>query len=328
MDDANRSEPTPVDDRSEPSPAEAIPTPGDPVPDVRRGRAASERLSFAVPRLPEDTDAWLHVVSGPSDTAVARGALDLAGRFLAGSQRVLIIDGGPRLRLHARFAGEARWGVIECLTGELPVLGLVQETGQPNLYMLTHGLPASRTHWAGLGRLLEEARPHFARTVLALDADAPAAIGDALAGWHLEGWWAGGARAGRRAVKMADRLAIHLCDLDLTATPEARLEALDARLRGRESAPTLSDEAVVQERLDALTRDAVDQALTAGPGEGATVTPPGAQAIPPPPVVLECDLQVRERLRFLLWMRRIQSDELRAEIARPARVAPPGPARP
>ena len=172
------------------------------------------------------------------------------------------------------------------------------------------------------------ARPHFARTVLALDADAPAAIGDALAGWHLEGWWAGGARAGRRAVKMADRLAIHLCDLDLTATPEARLEALDARLRGRESAPTLSDEAVVQERLDALTRDAVDQALTAGPGEGATVTPPGAQAIPPPPVVLECDLQVRERLRFLLWMRRIQSDELRAEIARPARVAHPGPARP
>ena len=68
--------------------------------------------------------------------------------------------------------------------------------------------------------------------------------------------------------------------------------------------------------------------LTAGPGEGATVTPPGAQAIPPPPVVLECDLQVRERLRFLLWMRRIQSDELRAEIARPARVAHPGPARP
>ena len=172
MDDANRSEPTSVDDRSEPSPAEAIPTPGDPVPNVRRGRAVSERLTFAVPRLPEDTDAWLHVVSGPSDTAVARGALDLAGRFLAGSQRVLIIDGGPRLRLHARFAGEARWGVIECLTGELPVLGLVQETGQPNLYMLTHGLPASRTHhpswkktmaWtreaSGSARMMSQSRP-------------------------------------------------------------------------------------------------------------------------------------------------------------------------
>ena len=29
------------------------------------------------------------------------------------------------------------------------------------------------------------------------------------------------------------------------------------------------------------------------------------------PGVVDCDLQVRERLRFLLWMRRVQAESLR-----------------
>ena len=74
-------------------------------------------LAFDTPRLPESTSAWLHVVSGASHLAVARGALELAGRFLAAEHRVLIVDGSPRLKLHRRFDREARWGVTECLTG-------------------------------------------------------------------------------------------------------------------------------------------------------------------------------------------------------------------
>jgi hypothetical protein len=330
MDDANLSESTPVDDRSDPTPAEGNAPPSDPVPQGGR-RKASERLTFTVPRVPEDTDAWLHVVSGPSAAAVARGAVDLAGRFLAGAHRVLIIDGGPRLQLHDRFAGEARWGVIECLTGDMPVLGLVQETGRLDLYMLAHGLPAPRTPWDHLGRILDEARPHFGR----------AAIGEALAGWHLEGWWAGGGRTGRRAVKMADRLGIHFSDLDLAATPEARLEALDARL-GRSDAdaePILTDDATVPEALLApasdssaadpapLTLEVPEAALAHAEEEAIADAGEAATAAPAPPVVLECDLQVRERLRFLLWMRRIQSDELRAEITRPARAPGGAPSR-
>ena len=33
------------------------------------------------------------------------------------------------------------------------------------------------------------------------------------------------------------------------------------------------------------------------------------------PGVLDCDLQVRERLRFMAWMRRVQADGRRAEVA-------------
>ncbi|MEK7824349.1 MAG: hypothetical protein AAB290_04835 [Candidatus Eisenbacteria bacterium] len=259
------------------------------------GRTRRARLTFEVLRLPETTGAWLHVVSGPSATAVARGALELAARFLSGGHRVLIVDGGPRLQLHDRFDREARWGVIECLTGEMPVLGLVQDVGRLGLYLLAHGVPARRTHWPQLGRLMDEARPHFGRAVLALDADAPAAIGEALAGWQLEGWWAERGRATRPAARLADRLGIHLSDLDLVAMQDAKLEALDVRLW------TLT-------------------ALRAGVGTPAAPAtdpaPVAPVAVPTVATTLDCDLRVRERLRFLLWMRHIQTEGQRPDPVR------------
>jgi hypothetical protein len=254
------------------------------------------RLTFEGPRVPETTDAWLHVVSGASAIAVARGALELAGRFLSRGHRVLIVDGGPRLQLHDRFDREARWGVVDCLTGEMPVLGLVQDVGRPGLYLLAHGVPARRTHWPQLGRLMDEARPHFGRAVLALDPDAPAAIGEALAGWHLEGWWAERGRATRQAARLADRLGIHLSDLDLDAMPDARLGALDARL---------------------WTLKALGSSVEMPAAPATDHAPVAAVAVPTVATTLDCDPQVRERLRFLLWMRRIQTEG-----------HPPAPARP
>src|SRR6185503_6901181 len=151
----------------------------------------TEPTLMPAPRVPEGTSAWLHVVSGQGVEGIARGAFELAARFLARGDRVLLIDAGPRLHLHERFERESRWGVVECLTGRLPVLGLVQDTGRLGLYLLAYGTPARRTHWPQLGRLLDEARPHFARAVVAIETDAPPVIGEALGGWHLEGWWAG-----------------------------------------------------------------------------------------------------------------------------------------
>jgi hypothetical protein len=250
-------------------------------------------------------------VSGASPVTVARGALELAARFLSRGQRVLIVDGGPRLHLHDRFDREARWGVIECLTGEMPVLGLVQDVGRLGLYLLAHGIPARRTHWPQLGRLMDEARPHFGRAVLALDAEAPAAIGQALAGWHLEGWWAERGRATRRATRLADRLGIHLSDLALEAMPDAKLAALDARLW------TLK---ALVASVEAPPTPAAGRSPVAAAVAPEVVAPAAAAPTVVAPAVattLDCDPQVRERLRFLLWMRRIQTE------GQPPAPAPP-----
>jgi len=284
MDDASRSNPATPGPASDPLAARPA-----------RPRTRLERLTFEAPRLPETTGAWLHVVSGSSPSAVACGVLELAARFLSGGHRVLMVDGGPRLQLHDRFDREMRWGVIECLTGEMPVLGLVQDVGRLGLYLLAHGLPAPRTHWLQLGRLLDESRPHFGRAVLALESDAPAAVGQALAGRHLEGWWAGRGRERRSADRLADRLGIHLSNLDLDAMPDAKLEALDVRLW-----------TLIAERP------------SAEPSEAPTPEPAPAPVARVPTVTstLDCDLRVSERLRFLLWMRRIQTEGPRPDPAR------------
>jgi hypothetical protein len=304
MDDASlpHSNPTPAGSGS----------PGLPSFGGREARRATRsarraRLAFETPRQPEATSAWLHVVSGASHLAVARGALELAGRFLAGGHRVLIVDGGPRLKLHDRFDREARWGVTECLTGEMPVLGLVQELGRLGLYLLAHGMPARRTEWPQMGRLLDEARPHFGRVVLAVEPDAPSALGEALAGWHLEGWWAEPERGRRRAVRLADRLRIHLSNLDLEPMPDAKLETLDVRLwtltalaaRAPEASPAPSPPAPVE----------------GDPGLSAPAHVPTIVA------TVEGDPRVRERLRFLVWMRRVHTEGSRPDRARPPLAA-------
>jgi hypothetical protein len=249
-------------------------------------------ISSAEPaRSPESTSAWLHVVGAESPEPAARGAMELAARFLALGERVLIVDGGPRLALNERFGRESRWGVVECLTGSMPVLGLVQDTGRLGLYLLAHGTPARRTHWPQLGRLLEEARPHFGRAVLALPPDAPPVIGEALEGWHLEGWWVAEAGAARRRNKLGHRLHVHLNDLDVAALPHATLDSLEARIW------TLAAGAPVTAGASGRPEESA----------GTAMTPDAGLADDDAPVV-GCDPQVRNRLRFLLWMRRLQSE--------------------
>jgi hypothetical protein len=325
MEDASNPGTTTTDHASAPTAAPIHPRPARSARSGSgRGRQRHERLTFDAPRSPETTGAWLHVISGPSSPVVARGALELAARFLACGHRVLIVDGSPRLQLHDRFDREMRWGVVECLTGEMPVLGLVQDVGRLGLYLLAHGMPAKRTHWPQLGRVLDEARPHFGRLVLALDADAPAAIGEALAGWHLEGWWSERGRRKRPATAFSDRLGIHLAELDLEELREPRLELLDARLWALTTqrveaaahsapAPTPNAAPTAPAMTSAPAVSSAPVAVSPRPALASTPVVPTAHA--GAPTTLDSDVRVRERLRFLLWMRRIQSEGRRPDRA-------------
>ena len=87
------------------------------------------------------------------------------------------------------------------------------------------------------------------------------------------------------------RLGIALNPLNLSDMPEATLEAMSTR---------------------------VLVLRPAGPAaELAPITAPVPVIIPAPrpavlePIVLDCDLQVRQRLRFLAWMRRVQAEDQR-----------------
>ena len=289
MDDANPTDPKSEEAASDPSAEHPVFSIGSAVSrELGLGDDGIGRVTFERERPPESTAAWLHLVSGPSAPTVTRGVIELGARFLLAGHRVLIVDGGPRLHLHERFGREARWGVIECLNGEMPALGLVQDVGRPGLFLLAHGLPAPRADWSRVGRLLDEVRPHFGRVVLALDADAPARIGESLAGWHLEGWWSARGRSGRSASRLSDRLRIFFSDLTVEATPDVKLEAigaLDARLSALSAAVGRPQAAPLAEF---------------GPASETQVSAEGC--------TLECDPQVRERLRFLLWMRHVQRE--------------------
>jgi hypothetical protein len=261
------------------------------------------RLGAVASRDPETTGAWLHVVSGGTVPALSRAVFELAARFLAAGHRVLLLDGAPKLHLHDRFDRESRWGVIECLRGEYPVLGLVQDSGRLGLYLLAHGTPAGTTDWPAVGRLLEDVRPHFGRAILALDPDAPGAIGESLAGIHLEGWWPQGASEARRAAGIGGRLGIQFTDLNLDSMLVPRLEALDARV----------------------------WTLLAPPAPAGTPGPPpvdaheateGEPSEAAESATLDSDARVRERLRFLLWMRRVEAEGAKPV---PTGVAPPDP---
>ncbi len=231
----------------------------------------------------------LHVVTGARPGLVLRAALELAAHRIAAGDRVLLVDGSPRLRLHDRIGRDARWGLLECLAADMPVLGLVQYAGHPGLYLLPHGKAERSVGWSQLGRKLDEVLPHFGRIILAVDSQAPGAVGDALRGRAMEGWWAGGDDRFPRAAESAmSRLGIAFSPLSLADLSEPSLEAMASR--------------VVKLRP---------------PGEPADLAPITAPATvelrPAPrptlePIVLDCDLQVRQRLRFLAWMRRVQAE--------------------
>lgn len=252
---------------------------------------APARLGAAEPRRPETTGAWLHVVSGPSIPTLSRAVFELCARFLARGERVLVLDGAPRLRLHERFDREAHWGLVECLAG-MPVLGLVQDSGRLGLYLLAHGTPGGPVDWSRLAAVVEDARPHFGRAVMAIDPDAPAAIGQVFAGVHLEAWWPSGGNEARRASGIGGRLGIQFSDLDLDSMLTPRLEALEARVWSL-AAPAPPVEAEVEVEAE--------PAASAG-GAGSDPVPAGE------PVSLEGEPEVAERLRFLLWTRRVRGE--------------------
>jgi hypothetical protein len=204
-------------------------------------------------------------------------------------------DGSHRWALHEPLGADARWGLLESLAADLPELGLVQYAGTSGFYLLPHGRPERAVGWSSLGRKLDEVLPHFGRVVLVLDPQAPAELGDALRGRAMEGWWAHpGGRRGRGLADAVARFGIVFHDLELSAMPEASLEVLLARV--------------------AALRPVVVVPEPAPLGPQAPVSRPAIPATPLEPIVLDCDLQVRQRLRFLAWTRRVQAEHRRAEL--------------
>jgi hypothetical protein len=254
---------------------------------------------FVPARDPAAPLPWLHVVAGPSPSAVVRAALELSAHALARRERVLVIDAGTRLRLHDRLGREARWGLMECLQGDMPVLGLVQYGGRAGFYLLAHGHADAARAWAGLGRCLDDSRLHFGRIIVAIDGGTPGAFGDALSGRPLEGWWGAPVETvPMAAAELSARMGIAFSGIDLSFVPDVSLEVLGERVAS----------------LAALL-PAPPAPLPEIPAEPVAIR---SDPVPYEPVVLDCDLQVRQRLRFLAWMRRVQSESRQAE----ARTAP------
>jgi hypothetical protein len=176
------------------------------------------------------------------------------------------------------------------LQRDVPLLGVVQCVGVPGLYLLVHGGPVPSRAWAGLGRLADDARQHFDRVVLALDLGAPYDVGGALAGRYVEAWWSDSdpeRRAG--AQSLSERIGIRMRGMDLDHEAKPMLE-------------------LVRERIEVL-REAGAPRPDELPVGGARPRPEPAAPIRLDPLVLDCDLQVRERLRFLMWMRMLQREE-------------------
>ena len=122
-------------------------------------------------------------------------------------------------------------------------------------------------------------------------------IGEALGGWRLEGWWAGEANGARRRDRLVGRLGIPLHGLDADLLPRATVESMDARLWSLAAGARSSEP----------------------PADPAPAPCPAGAA---EPVTVACDPAVRERLRFLLWMRRLQT------APAPARASTSGDGRP
>lgn len=252
-------------------------------------------MSPAGDPAPEIPTALLHLVSGATRRATEAAVAELAARFLAVGERVLVIDGARHRGVHAWFGLDERLGLVECLEGRLPLLGLVQSAGHPGLYLLAHGAPTTEERWSRLGRLLDEAWPHFGRILLVLDPGATEPVGDALRGRLLRAWWSGSEPAlPKTARALSQRVGIWFGRIDLGGHADLTLEGLPERVRA------------LRALLPMAAEDPAELALPA----------PAAPAPPKPreAEVLACNLQVRERLRFLIWMRRVQSESQRVEL--------------
>jgi hypothetical protein len=265
----------------------------------------------------------------------------LAAAFTRRGESALVVDTATDLDLHERFGAGPRWGLSECLAGEVPLLGAVQSAGRPRFYVLGRGAAGAGGRWEGLSAVLEEARRHFDRVVLALDPGAPRAAALPLGGRVLEAWWAEpGNELPRRAAALAERLGISFTSLDLGWLAQVEHEdapALPATALA--AAPESGAVASAPSRTVAEPepeREAPSETLVAAPepepereAPSETLVEPGtrpAPAIAPapaaaaepvpsgPPPVLDCDPEVRDRLRFLVWMKRVQAERRAAPV--------------
>jgi hypothetical protein len=270
------------------------------------------------PRRAWDAElGWLHVVSGPDPARIAHAAATLAGGFVERGDRVLLVDAGGRLRLHERFGGDTRWGLGECLAGEVPLLGAVQAAGRAGFFFLAHGAPRHAGPWDELSGLLEETRGHFDRVLLALDPKVSRAAALPLGGRVLEAWWAEpGPGLPRSALALSERLGIPFSCFELNWLMEAMRESgptAPVQVPG----PSPEGEAAVEQPVCLADAAALAPADPGPDGESAEPeeTPSisdevieAAACSGGDAVVLGCDPQVRERLRFMVWMRRVRAE--------------------
>jgi len=272
--------------------------------------------------------AWLHLVSAESAELVARVAGEVATPLVARGQRVLIVEGGQRLRLHEGFGCAPRWGVGECLSGELPLLGTVQRAGVRDLYLLAAGSYPGRGSCAQLARLLDEARRHFSSVVVALDPRVPEEFRALAEHREAEAWWPHrSGRLPRAALSFGERVGLPVTPFVLPPRSEHWLEALEKRIEALRAvlAPTRAESL---EPLELATAGGARATMPPSSAARATsVRPTGGRPMarerasapresaaddPSNPTVHrpanDADERARERLRFLMWMRQVRAE--------------------
>lgn len=295
--------------------------------------------------------AWLHLVSAEDAPRVARAAGELAVPLIARGDRVLLIEAGQQLRLHESFACAPRWGVGECLSGELPLLGTVQRAGVRDLYLLASGSYAGRGSCDALGRLLDEARRHFGAVVVALDARVPAEFRALAQGRRAEAWWPQpSGRLPRAARAFGERIGIPVTPFGLPPRTENWLEALERRIEavrelllpggfeapappGVEGADRAQPIGAGADRAQPIGAGAVAAAVATGERSRMTrfsaVRPTTSRPAlmraaalespvdPDGPTVYrpaDEDDRNRERLRFLKWMRQVRAERSKRQM--------------
>ncbi|HEY6867795.1 MAG TPA: hypothetical protein VI792_11095 [Candidatus Eisenbacteria bacterium] len=273
---------------------------GTPRPRSARRRSPVSAPGPAAAAVADAGGAWLHVVSASEPASLARGTLELAAALSEAGARLLVVDGARRLGLHQRLGLASDPGLLECLAGEVPVLEAIQHDADGNLSLLARGNPMRPEVWPQLGRLLGRARTRFDRVLLALDFAAPREAGVALEGLDPQGWWVfDGVRTGL-ASAVEERIGIPLRNIGLESEPDA------------------VDEVVAKPRE--LPRPALTPPPAPAPVAGGPVRVE-ARRRRIERAVVDCDLQVRERLRFLIWMKQLQAEGQR-ELGAPRRAAP------
>ncbi len=247
-------------------------------------------MAAASPADVAASPAWLQVMSGPDAEHLTRGVLDAAAALIEGSRRLLVVDGARRLRLHESAGFEAAPGLLECLAGERPLAAVVQGGGL--LWFMPRGNPMRSEVWPHLGRLLLEARPHFDRILLALDFAVPREAGLALAGLPAAGWWCDDGFASILPDAFAERVGISLRSIKLPAPEDVTPERAGLHPGLVAGAPAPAPPPAHRSR---------------GRGVLHGLNPP----------LVDCDLQVWGRLRFLRWMHGVQAEGQRELEARP-----------